>query len=389
MSDSQTPATDVKQRALLRCSQLRSRFPASPWRPPKRVVIFKPCCVGDVLLATPALAAFHRTYPEAQFFWAVAPHARPLVARNPRLAGLVNTGPIVGGGRYTWGDLLKLAKRLRALRCDTAIYLERSLALSLVLLLAGIPQRLGLDSQGRGLFLTHRVPVPIEPRHEAELYLDTARRVGVPVEGVRLEYTSSAEARQRVRQLVSGDRPVAVIHPAGGENPGGLLLSKRWPASRFAELARRLDRAGAHVMVVGGPADRCVGEQVAGTWGNNLAGRLSWDETAALLEQAALFVGNDTGAMHLAVACGTPTVAIFGPTDPRRYGPYGPRAVALWRQVGCNPCFEFGRARPDCCPNNAIAAIQLDEVLAAAAHVSPQIAALLTPPAPLSPSASA
>ena len=373
----QVTPTDAKQRALRFASQLRSRLPSPPWRPPRRVVVFKPCCVGDVLLATPTLAVLHRAYPEACFFWAVAPHAQPLVARNPRLTGLVDTGPVVGGGRYTWGDVLALARRLRALRCDTAVYLERSLVLSLALLLAGIPQRLGLDSQGRGLFLTHRVPVPLEPRHEAELYLDTARHVGVSVEGARLEYVPSEGARQRVRQLVPEDRLVAVIHPAGGENPGGVLLSKRWPAPRFAELARRLAQGGAHVVIIGGPNDRGLGEEVAGMWGENLAGRLSWDETAALLERAALFVGNDTGAMHLAVACGAPTVALFGPTDPRRYGPYGPRAVALWRRVGCNPCFELGRARPDCCPYNAIAAIQLDEVLAAAAHVSPQIATIL------------
>jgi len=348
-----------------------------PWRPPKRVLIFKPCCVGDVLLATPTLAAFHRAYPRARFTWAVAPHARPLVANHPRLAGLVETGPVVGGGKFTWRDVVALAGRLRRLRFDAAVYLERSLVLSLVLLLAGIPLRVGLDSLGRGLFLTHPVPVPDEPRHEAELYLDTARRVGISAEGVKLEYTPPDWARRRVEPLLPRGRPLVVIHPAGGENPGGVLLSKRWPAPRFAELARQLANAGAHVVVVGGKDDRALGADVAGTWAHNVAGRLSWDETAALLERAALFVGNDTGAMHLAVACGAPTVALFGPTDPRRYGPYGPRAVALWRRVGCNPCFEFGRARPDCCPLDAIGAITLDEVLAAAAEVSPQVAALL------------
>lgn len=335
-------------------------------RTPHRVLILKPCCVGDVLLATPTLAAFARAFPNAQFVWAIAPHSRAMVANNPRLSGLIDAGTVVGGAGFTWRAFFALARRLRAGNFDTAIVLERSLVLSLLPLLAGIPQRIGLDSRGRGLFHTHTANVPAKPRHEAELYLDTARSVGVPTRGMRPEFYPTDAAREAVGSIVVDDRPLVAIHPAGGENPGTTLLSKRWPAERFAKVARRLTQQGMRVVVLGGPNDATLGARVAGEWAENLAGRLSWDETGALLERASLFIGNDTGAMHLAVACGVPAVALFGPTDPKRYGPYSAESMALWHRVGCNPCFVDGQARPDCCPNHAIEQISVDEVLVAA-----------------------
>lgn len=355
------------ERLLVAAAPMSRLWRRRTFREPRRVLILKPCCVGDVLLATPTLAALQRAFPGAEFVWAVAPHARPLVATNPRLSGLIDAGPVVGGADYSWQAYLRLARRLRAGRFDTAIVLERSLLLSFLPMLAAIHQRVGLDSRGRGLFLTHATPVPPEPRHEAELYLDTARHLGLPTRGVRAEFYATERVRRTTASLLpSSGRPLVALHPAGGENPGTTLLSKRWPAARFQALAERLARRGAEVIVLGGPNDVALGEQVAGTAARNLAGRLSWGETGALLERAALFVGNDTGAMHLAVACGTPTIALFGPTDPRRYGPYSPRSVTLWHRVGCNPCFIDGTARPNCCPNRAIEQISVEEVIAAA-----------------------
>lgn len=350
---------------LARVAPLSRLWRRRSFHEPRRVLILKPCCVGDVLLATPTLAAFQRAFPDAEFVWAIAPHSRAMVANNPRLDGLIDAGTVVGGADFTWREFLSLGRRLRAGDFDTAIVLERSLVLSLLPLLAGIPQRIGLDSRGRGLLNTHAATVPAQPHHEAELYLDTARCVDVPTRGARSEFYPSEAAREAVAPLVTDDLPLVSIHPAGGENPGTTLLSKRWPTERFAEVARRLTQQGMRVIVLGGPNDTELGAEVAGEWAENQAGGLSWDETGAVLEHASLFIGNDTGAMHLAVACGVPAVALFGPTDPARYGPYSSSSVALWHRVGCNPCFVDGAARPDCCPNHAIEAISVEEVLVA------------------------
>ena len=99
----------------------------------------------------------------------------------------------------------------------------------------------------------------------------------------------------------------------------------------------------------------------------DLTGQLTFGQFGALLERCDLFIGHDTGAMHLAVAVGAPVVAIFGPSDPRMYGPYGENSVALWHDVGCNPCLLRGRWDTTCRRFRCIEAVTVEEVWQAAA----------------------
>ena len=145
------------------------------------------------------------------------------------------------------------------------------------------------------------------------------------------------------------------------------LATKRWPAERFASIAERLvAELGAQVLLTGGPGDTPLAEKVEAAISCrvvNLVGRTGLGELGAILERCDLFLGNDTGAMHLAVAVGTPVVAIFGPTSPANYGPYGSGAgVALWRPVECSPCLRRGRANAQCPRPRCIEAITVEEV---------------------------
>jgi ADP-heptose:LPS heptosyltransferase len=130
------------------------------------------------------------------------------------------------------------------------------------------------------------------------------------------------------------------------------------------------------VIIVGGPGDRELAEEVRHLAGelehvHNMAGELSFDELGALLERAAVFVGNDTGAMHLAAAVGTPTVAVFGPSDPRRYGPYGAGHRAVWKPPECAPCFDRGRWNESCQRFRCIEAVSVEDVWQAISQVWP------------------
>ena len=349
--------------------------PTSNLQPPTSILILKPCCLGDVLLATPVVAALRRAFPEARIDFGVGSWARPMVAGNPHLDGLLDTGP-VGSGAYSLRDYLRLAQELRAGRYEICFVLDRSPLLSFLPFLAGVPNRVGLDSAGRGFSLT--VPVPVSPKHEAELYLDTVRALGLKVERPRLEFYPSEEDRRRAEELLfvypalpKCQAPVVVMHPGGGANPGMTISAKRWPPERFAALADRFLAEGAHVFLVGGPDDVEIAAWIksamprSGTLRQapaDLTGRLSWGQLGALLECSDLFIGHDTGAMHLAVAAGVPVVALFGPSDPRLYGPYGGRSVALWHEVGCNPCFQKGRWNENCRLFKCIEAITVEEV---------------------------
>jgi len=343
---------------------------------PNSILIIKPCCLGDVLMATPVIAALRQAFPRARIEFAVGGWSRAMVENNPHLDGLVDCGPVGSSSRYCWREYLDLVRRIRAGRYEACFVLDRSPLISLLPYLGGVPQRVGLDSRGRGFSLTVGLPV-VGLHHEAELYLDTVRAVGIKVNEPRLEFYPAGEDRRHVTEMVNkcqgaiSQVPLIVIHPAGGSNPGMILSAKRWPPQRFAALADRLvEERGAQVLLVGGPDDSPIAAVIKEAmrqkpW--DLTGQLTLGQLGALLERCDLFIGHDTGAMHLAVAMGTPVVAIFGPSDPRMYGPYGENSVALWHDVGCNPCLLRGRWDTACRRFRCIEAITMEEAWQAAA----------------------
>ncbi len=339
---------------------------------PSSILILKPCCLGDVLMSTPVIAALRRAFPAARLDCAVGPWSRPVVANNPHLDGLLDCGP-VGSGPFSWKDYWTLVKRIRAGGYEVCFVLDRSPLLSLLPFLAGVPHRIGLDSQGRGFSLTVGVPVPLQ--HEVELYLDTVRAVGVEVVAPRLEFYPSEDDYHYIEGLLRGlmdeaTDTLVVIHPGGGHNPGMTLSAKRWPPPRFAALADRLiEEGGARVILIGGAADGDLAQAIKRAMRHtplDLTGQLTWGQTGALLARGDLFIGHDTGAMHLAVAAGAPVVAIFGPSTPEMYGPYSPHSVTLWPQVDCNPCFLRGRWNEACRHFKCIEAVTVEEVWQAA-----------------------
>lgn len=311
--------------------------------PPERLLILKPCCIGDVLLATPLAVALARAFPGVRIDWAVSSWARAMVSTNPRLGKIINTEN-VGAGAHNWRAVRKVVKRIQAEQYDTCLILDRSPIMALIPWLAKIPQRIGLDSRWRGF--AHHIRVPVQGiRHEAEIYLDVARAMGIGTQGVRTEFEPTERDREAANDLLekqlgwNGEEPLFVFHPAGGRNPGMKMISKRWPPERYALLANRLlTEFGGKAVLLGGPQDKILLDAVKGMMAFDplvLAGETEWGVWGAILERATLCAGNDTGATHLAVAVGCKTVFIFGPSDPRRYGPYARQgqAAALWHPL--------------------------------------------------------
>lgn len=351
--------------------------------PPRRVLVVKPCCFGDLIMATPVFAALRSAFPALDLALLTSSWARPAAATTPHLSRIIACDPL-GLGPPDWRSVLRLAWRLRVERFDWVLVLDRSPLLALLALLTGAPVRAGLDSQGRGIGLTHRVRVPPvsedrstgRERHEADLYMDVVRRLDVPVLDPQPRYELDPRAVERVAALLVGlgasDR-LAIIHPGGGQNPGTALLAKRWPAERYAALAARLmAQAGATVLIVGAEADRPAtaavgsGLRPGGAW-HDLTGQLTLPELAALCARANLYVGNDSGPLHLAAAVGTATLGLFGPTSPARYGPRGPCAHALRATLDCR-CSWRGGPFPEC-TGHCMDALDLDTVWAAATRL--------------------
>lgn len=303
---------------------------------PERIVLILPCCIGDVVLATATLQALRRAYPAAHITWAVGSWSKAVLEHHNLLDAVLDTGSAALPVK-SWSGFWRFVSQLRAGHFDLAVSLSRSPLMSLAVMLSGIPVRAGLDSAGRGFGYSIRAPIdPQQPRHEADIYLDVSRALGLDVSNCWANVPVRPEDVASIVERISAQRFI-VVHPGGGQNPGMTLDAKRWPPEHFAALAKRLTQElNAHLVLVGGPGDKVLVERVGQLFGQsytNLAGQLSFGEMGALAKQAVVYIGNDTGMTHLAAASGGRTVMILGPSDPVRYAPFVPDALALWKPV--------------------------------------------------------
>lgn len=311
---------------------------------PRRILIIRPCCIGDVVLATPTLLALRRAFPEAHLSFAVGGWSRRAIEHHPALDSILDTGPAALPVKSA-GGFWRFVRQVRAGQYDMVVSLVRSPLMSLAVLLSGVRVRVGLDSNGRGFGYTVRVPVdPAQARHEAEIYLDTARALKLDVSGCRAQIPVLEAARQQMREKLAAaqvESPYVVIHPAGGSNPGMVLHSKRWLPRNFAAVADHLaETLKVRVILLAGPDDGPVLSAVAAQMQHTpviFSGTLTFPEIGALAADARLYLGNDTGLTHLAAASGAKTVMILGPSDPVRYAPFTDDSLALWKPATIRP----------------------------------------------------
>jgi lipopolysaccharide heptosyltransferase II len=214
---------------------------------------------------------------------------------------------------------------------------------------AKIPERIGYNRDGRGFLLTKRVPVPKAgeiPPHEKFYYLELLRRAGwietLPEdEFISLNVPETNRRHAAERLLTAGARPHALRVAVGAGASYG--SAKCWPADRFAKsLNMLLNHTDADVIMFGTPAEAEVSEAIANGLTKrpvNLTGKTAIADLPALLSQCHLFLGNDSGAMHVAAAVGLPAVAVFGPTDPNGTAPVTPRRSIVQEKPYCSPCF--------------------------------------------------
>lgn len=303
--------------------------------------------VGDAILSIPALAALRARWPEAE----ISVLARPWVADIYRDQGLVDRLiPFDHHGRHRGPlGLERLARELRAAKFDSALLFQNAFEAAWIAWRAGIPERIGYARDARGPLLTKSIPVPGSgeiPAHESNYYLELLRRAGwiesLPEIGpVRIRV--APEALDRAEKFLSdaGSPPDRLRIAFGAGAAYG--TAKCWPANRYADLARTLVSGhGARVLLFGAASEASVAaevEQGAGEGVINLIGRSAIGDLPALLSRCSLFVGNDSGGMHVAAAVGLPVVAVFGPTDPDGTRPLTSQLSIVQRKVACSPCF--------------------------------------------------
>ena len=313
--------------------------------------------IGDVVFTTPVIRALRRQFPGAHLTYLVESAAAPVVATNPHLNEVIVV-PHTRGWRRVADDL-RLARALGAAKFDLVIDLHGGPRSAWLTWASRAPLRVGYDVPGRAWMYTRVVhrPRAQRPRHAVEnqwellAAIDPGRQAADP-SADRVEMPVDPAARDAVdRRLAQagvrlGDRLV-VLHVSAG-NP-----FRRWPESAFAELASGLAAADTArwVLITGGPSDRAAGSRVieaAKSRAGAAAARIvdgediSLPELRALMDRAALFVGGDSGPLHVASTSDVPIVGLYGPTLPERSAPWRPRDIPTASvdagSLPCRPC---------------------------------------------------
>ena len=287
---------------------------------PESILVVRLGAIGDVTNALVFAEAVKAHAPQTRIGWVVHPLAQPLVEGHPAVDRV-----------HLWrreralADLPRLRRELRAEAYGLAVDLQRIAKSALLARLSGAPRTLGYD-RGRSKELSwllhgERIP-PGDPRaHMVEHYLAFARHLGVenPVARHRLPRDPGAEAWASDLLAELGGPPTVLS--IGASKP-----ENRWAPERFGELALALSDRGDRPVLAGGPQDQEAATRAmaaAGGTAVNLTGQTSLHQLIALLQTARVVVSGDTGPMHLAAALGRPVVALFGPADPARTGPWG------------------------------------------------------------------
>jgi lipopolysaccharide heptosyltransferase I len=323
---------------------------------PRSILIVRLSAFGDVVHVLPSLSALRRELPDTKIGWVVEELSAPLLEGHPELDRL-HVIP-----RKTWqrnlargalvrpfGEARRKLSELRAEHYEVAIDFQSNLRSALVARLSGAARRIGQPApfarEGSGrLFTETPQPLPFEA-HKVERNLNLLAPLGIRCEPTRGIVPGPSSATGRPDVPAHDERRRVVLHP-GVSRHGSI---KVWRPECFRELAARLADAGHEVLLSwAGAVERVQAEQIAREApGVKLAHEVDVAGLAALLRSADLFVGVDSGPLHLAAAIGTPALGLYGPKHLTTYGPYWPGTDTLVADYPCSPCRHRRCPRPE------------------------------------------
>ncbi|HSP62916.1 MAG TPA: lipopolysaccharide heptosyltransferase II [Pyrinomonadaceae bacterium] len=317
----------------------------------KRVVVRGTNWVGDAVMTVPALRQLRRVVPDAHITLVSRPGAADIYID----ADFVNE--VVVYERAGLGSAWNQASEWRRRRFDLALLFQNAFEAAAIAFLARVPLRIGYDADRRGWLLTQAIPLPAwkNERHEIFYYLNLVAELKRLLYGTsEVESVESVESKEPQFALsVSADRQhhAREFLREHGLRPGAPLVllcpgsinsrAKRWPAERYAAVADRFAATGANVALIGSPGEMEVSEEVSRRARNTpvvLTGQTSVAEATAIISVADVLITNDTGPAHIGSAVGTPTLVIFGPTNPLTTRPFAPNAEIIRQKPDCAPC---------------------------------------------------
>ncbi|MBU4306027.1 MAG: glycosyltransferase family 9 protein [Candidatus Omnitrophica bacterium] len=347
----------------------------------KKILIINPFGIGDVLFTTPVVQALKKEFPDSFIAYLCNRQVEPVLRNNPDIDMLLfyTRGDLKALHRQSLFDYLKTLllalHRVRSMRFDIAFDLSLVNQYSVVLRLLGVRRRYGFDYKGRGLFLTDKIAIKgFREKHVVDYYQDLLKLAGIAFfERKTRIYMSAADKKSaeellRVNSLSSGELRIGCA-PFGGASWGKDARRKQWPLENYAAVVKKIiTRHRAKIIIFGVAADRQNFETLKKMLGGqdiiDMVGKTDLGQLAALISGCALFLGNDSGPLHLACACGVKTVSIFGPADKKVYGPIGDADchIVVSANTPCRPCYKNFQ-KPNCTEMNCLRDIREQDVL--------------------------
>ena len=313
-----------------------------------KILILKPSSLGDVIQALPVLRLLKLHYPKSDIFWWIDSALAPLLEGDPDLAGIVRFERRRWVRPRYWPEMFRSLRWLRAQQFDLVIDLQCLLRSGAFAWLSRGKFLVGLDEMREGARGFYDVAVPRRSfhTHAVDWYLSVLPPLGVPVHNHFQWLPERPEIAAQVKDKWFSRPQSAIRNPQLILlQPGARWENKRWPAQHFAGLVSLLIKKfpAVHFAIIGSGEDRPLGEAVARAAPErclNLCGATSLPEMIEWIRLGDLMITNDTGPMHVAAALGKPLVALFGPTEPRRTGPYGQLENVLRLDLPCSPCMK-------------------------------------------------
>jgi heptosyltransferase-2 len=335
-----------------------------------KILVRVPNWVGDAVMAIPALESIRRTHANDEICVLARPVVADLFSGQP-LADRILEYDFRGRHRG-WLGREKLIAELREEKFNAAVLLQNAFEAAWLAWRAGIPERIGYARDARGPLLTKAVPMPRAGeilKHESHYYLELLHRAG---------WSEASRVIPPIRLVVTDAAHTAaesVLRSAGARentwrcaiSPGASYgAAKCWPPERFALLADRLvSESGANVIFFGTSGEKEIAGYIRSNMKSraiSLVGETSMRDLGALFASCSVFIGNDSGAMHVAAATGIPVIGIFGSTDPEGTAPVTEQFTLIREAVSCSPCF-LRRCPVD---HRCMDRISVDSVFAAA-----------------------
>lgn len=336
-------------------------------------MLVKTHAIGDTILITPAMRALRRRFPSAHIALLTGRLSEEIMRGNPDVDEILpfNESALFGPQPL---EVLRLIQRIRKEHFDTAFIFHYSSWIHLLVLMFGIPCRIGYTKDGSGFSLTHKIPWDKQDRRwTADIHLDMAKFVGAPIEdrGLTVKVSEGdkdfADHFLRENEVERHDVLIGIF-PGGGKNSRDVVSQKRWGIEKYAHVADVLSAAyQAKIIIFGSQDDEDTAlelTRISKLKLINACGKTSLKQTAALLQRCAVLITNDSAPLHMAIAVGTPTVSVFGPSRADSLVDKDAKHITIQSPYPCSPCY-CNSVFPGCDKPLCMDAIGCEEVLTA------------------------